>query len=101
METNSFAASFTRHTVKPAPTRPSAFHPTHDIPLVAVAELTKRPRAASGVFSGQPGNGNFGFANIEAGYGPAYDCDSVVLRGNNGTATEETRYLFFKKSVKF
>lgn len=55
----------------------------------------------TGPFSEQSGNGSFGIANIEAGFGQAYESDSIVLRGRNGTAWEETRYFFFKKVVKF
>ena len=58
-------------------------------------------RSDSGRFSDQSGNGSFGFANIEAGFGQVYENDSIVMRGRNGTAWEETRYLFFKKVVKF
>jgi hypothetical protein len=63
--------------------------------------LVIQERSEAGPFSRQSGNGNFGFANIEAGFGQAYDNDSIVLRGRNGTAWEETRYVFFKKIVKF
>jgi hypothetical protein len=52
-------------------------------------------------FSDQSGNGSFGFANIEAGFGQAYENDSILMRGRNGTAWEETRYFFLKKVVKF
>jgi hypothetical protein len=52
-------------------------------------------------FSNQLGDGNVGFFNLEAGYGQAYDRDSVVLRGRNGTGLEEPRYIFFKRIVKF
>jgi hypothetical protein len=102
-DTNSFSASFTHYTAKPAPNHlvDAGALSLDSVPLVAVAELTRKRRASTGLFSGQPGNGNFGFANFQAGYGQAYDCDSVLLRGNNGTAWEETRYLFFKKVVKF
>jgi len=102
-ETNSFSASF-----RPLPATvslpvtasgPAATDNTYS--AVAVTALVKKRPVSTGLFAGQPGNGNFGFANIEAGYGQAYDCDSVVLRGNNGTAAEETRYIFFKKVVKF
>ena len=34
-------------------------------------------------------------------YGRTLMTDSIVLRGRNGTAMEETRYLFFKKVIKF
>ena len=98
--TNSFTASFNQHSAAvPAAT---ALHPADsDSSPVTVAVLIKKRSESTGLFSGQPGNGNFGFANIEAGYGQAYDCDSAVLRGNNGTTMEETRYIFFKKVVKF
>lgn len=55
----------------------------------------------TGAFSDQSGNGSFGFANIEAGFGQAYENDSIILRGRNGTAWEDTRYFFLKKVVKF
>jgi len=98
--TNSFSASFSQHpTIRPTA---AALRPADsDYSTVAVTALIKKHPTSTGLFSIQPGNGNFGFANIEAGYGQAYDCDSVVLRGNNGTPTEETRYIFFKKVVKF
>lgn len=95
--TNSFSATVSP---QPSPMAAGLASTTAPIPLVAVAELTKKPRA-EGWFGRQPGNGNFGIANLEAGYGQAYDCDSVVLRGNNGTDSEERRYFFFKKVVKF
>ena len=66
-------------------------------PTVIVIEKPKAP----GLFSNQDSVGCFGFAGIEAGYGQAYDCDSIVLRGRNGTAWEETRYVFVKKVLKF
>jgi len=101
-DTNSFLLSF-----KPQPASPSLPVSTveyladnaHALALVNV--VIKKTSATTGMVSGQPGNGNFGFANFEAGYGQAYDCDSVLLRGRNGTAWEETRYVFFKKVVKF
>jgi len=99
-DTNSLSASFT---LKPVvlPT-PAALRPNDsDYPALPVVALIKKHPASAGLFSRQPGNGNFGFANIEAGYGQAYECDSVVLRGNNGTGIEETRYIFFKKVVRF
>lgn len=102
-ETNSFSASF-RQPPATASLPVTASGPAttdNNYSAVVVIALVKKRPAPTGLFAGQPGNGNFGFANIEAGYGQAYDCDSVVLRGNNGTATEETRYIFFKKVVKF
>jgi hypothetical protein len=102
-ETNAFSASF-----RPTPTTASFPAPVSEAATtdktyaaVAVTALVKKRPVPTGLFAGQSGNGNFGFANFEAGYGQAYDCDSVVLRGNNGTATEETRYIFLKKVVKF
>lgn len=62
--------------------------------------LVSRGRLRS-FFSGQAGNGNVGLMNFEAGYGQAYDPDSVVLRSRNGTGLEEPRYVFFKRIVKF
>lgn len=53
------------------------------------------------LFSDQVGNGHFGIANFQAGYGQVYDSDSIVLRGRNGTSWEEPRYLFVKKVIKF
>ena len=67
------------------------------IPVALV--ITKKPEP--GLFSGPSSAGSFGLAGFEAGYGQAYDSDSIVLRGRNGTVWEETRYVFFKKVVKF
>jgi hypothetical protein len=101
-DTNSFSASFRQHPVTTSlPITAAGRSADNASTVVPVPELIKKRPAPGGLFSGQPGNGNFGFANIEAGYGQAYDCDSVVLRGHNGTAYEETRYIFFKKVVKF
>jgi hypothetical protein len=101
-DTNSFSASFQQHPVTTSLPVATTVRPLDNPqPLVPVAALIKKRPAPAGLFSGQPGNGNFGFANIEAGYGQAYECDSVVLRGRNGTQYEETRYIFFKKVVKF
>lgn len=69
--------------------------------VAAIFALEKKIPGSTSLFSEQPGNGNFGFANFQAGYGQAYDCDSVLLRGRNGTAWEEPRYLFVKKVVRF
>lgn len=101
-DTNSFSATFhPRPVTVTLPTTTTARPLDNAQPLVPVAILIKKQPAPSGIFSGQPGNGNFGFANFEAGYGQAYEPDSIVLRGRNGTQYEETRYLFFKKVVKF
>jgi len=98
--TNLFSASFEHQPATPGLTTPplGLANGTTDSTRVV---LTRKPRVDSGLFSTQPGNGNFGFANFEAGYGPVYDCDSIVLRGRNGTTYEETRYIFVKKVVKF
>jgi len=72
-----------------------------DLSSTASITLVIQKKSEAGTFSRQAGNGSFGFANIEAGFGQAYDSDSIVLRGRNGTAWEETRYVFFKKIVKF
>lgn len=101
-DTNTLTLSFDQPSVSTslsAATTDRASERPHS-PGVTVVHVKKRP-APGGLLTRQPGNGNFGFANIEAGYGQAYDADSVVLRGRNGTANEETRYLFFKKVVKF
>lgn len=73
----------------------------NDLPSMASVTLVIEKKAEGGPFSGQSGNGSFGFANLEAGFGQAYENDSMVLRGRNGTAWEETRYVFLKKIVKF
>lgn len=101
-DTNSFSLSFQQPATSPALPAATPARPADDAhSAVTVVVLKQDPRASTGLFSRQPGNGNFGFANIEAGYGQAYDCDSIVLRGRNGTTWEETRYIFFKKVVKF
>ena len=96
-ETNALTLAF----IKPVavPSLP-AVRP-EDSKLAAPITVVIEKKATTGFFSGQSGNGSFGFANIEAGYGQAYDSDSIVLRGRNGTVWEETRYIFFKKVVKF
>ena len=66
-----------------------------------VIDLEKEDDDTTGLFPDQPGNGHFGFANFQAGYGQAYDSDSIVLRGRNGTAWEEPRYIFVKKVIRF
>lgn len=99
--TNLFSVSFKQQPATPSRTAPALGLTEGTTTAATRVVLTQKPRVDSGLFSSQPGNGNFGFANFEAGYGPVYDCDSIVLRGRNGTTYEETRYLFVKKVVKF
>lgn len=67
----------------------------------ATFSLKQADDDATDLFSDQQGNGHFGFANFQAGYGQLYDSDSIVLRGRNGTSWEEPRYLFVKKVIRF
>jgi hypothetical protein len=105
-ETNTFTLSFTQRPIdfnlKGAPAQSGKTSRAASVGFV----LTQRRPAAQGdwfgsFFFNQSGDGNVGFFNMEAGYGQAYDRDSVVLRGGNGTALEEPRYIFFKRIVKF
>lgn len=101
-DTNSISLSLnplaarTNSSVSPLLHRAEELEPTIPVTLV----ITKKPESP-GLFSGQSTAGSFGLAGFEAGYGQAYDSDSIVLRGRNGTVWEETRYVFFKKVVKF
>ena len=99
IQTNSFSLSVSQ----PVPNGSGATNQLFVGELLSTAQMTLviQERSEVGTFSRQSGNGSFGFANIEAGFGQAYDNDSIVLRGRNGTAWEETRYVFFKKVVKF
>lgn len=100
--TNSLSLSFRQHPGNSGLPSSLALPSAGIAPAIeTVVVLTKKPVVSHGLFSGQPGNGNFGFANFEAGYGQAYDCDSILMRGRNGTTWEETRYVFVKKIVKF
>jgi len=100
--TNSLSLSFKEPASKTSTLLNPILSPTDDLQSAArVVVVIKKNPEASGFFSGQSGNGSFGFSSIQAGYGQAYDSDSIVLRGRNGTAWEETRYFFFKKVVKF
>lgn len=62
--------------------------------------LQKKPEADDWFFE-QGGDGSFGIAGIQAGYGRICDADSILLRGRNGTAWEDSSYIFFKKVVRF
>lgn len=72
-----------------------------DLSATASVVVVIQKRSEVEALSTQSGKGSLGFANIEAGYGQVYDNDSIVLRGRNGTAWEETRYVFIKKVIKF
>lgn len=103
-ETNSLSLAVSQPVEKSTLSIGNALHPISDSDvqsMASVALVIKKAPEPAGFFSDKTGNGSFGFANFQAGYGQAYDCDSIVLRGRNGTAWEETRYVFFKKVVKF
>jgi len=68
---------------------------------LTVEEFVLEKKSPESLFSEQPGTGHLGFANFQAGYGQAFGSDSILLRGRNGTAWEETRYLFVKTVVRF
>lgn len=67
--------------------------------------LTERRRPQSGsifnLFSGDAPN--LALKGFEAGYGQAYDPESVSLslRRRNGATLEEPRYVFIKTCMKF
>ena len=100
--TNAFSVSASRRADRAYLPARTLLSPSDDLqPSTPTVIVIKKNAAATGLFSDQGGNGSFGFANIQAGYGQAYDSDSIVLRGRNGTAWEETRYVFVKKVIKF
>lgn len=106
VESNSYSLSFSRRPVNfalgtVAPQTEVLPH-ANSVSFVVPQKwlLVSRSRLRS-FFSGQAGNGNVGLMNFEAGYGQAYDPDSVILRQRNGTGLEEPRYVFFKRIVKF
>ena len=102
LDTNSLTLSFKEPASKASVPRNPALSLTDDLQSAArVTVVIKKNPESTGFFSDQGGNGSFGFSGIQAGYGQAYDSDSIVLRGRNGTAWEETRYFFLKKVVKF
>jgi hypothetical protein len=80
-------------TEKPAPT---AANPK--------SVISERPRRSGSIFdlfsSSEP---NLAIKGIEAGYGQAYDAETVSLslRRRNGGTLEEPRYLFIKTCMKF
>jgi hypothetical protein len=45
--------------------------------------------------------GTLAVGKLHAGYGAIFDDDSVITRGRNGTAWEETSFLFVKVSFRF
>jgi len=45
--------------------------------------------------------GTLALGKLQAGYGTIFDDDSVITRGRNGTAWEETSFLFVKASFRF
>lgn len=99
--TNAFALSITQPAVTPA-LQAKTNCPTDGLLLSGpVTVLIEKEPESGGWFSEQSGNGSFGIANLQTGYGQAYDCDSILLRGRNGTGWEETRYFFVKKVVRF
>jgi hypothetical protein len=103
-DTNSLSLAVSQPVEKSTLVIGNALHPIGDMDMQSMSTVTlviKKAPEPTGFFSDKTGNGSFGFANFQAGYGQAYDCDSIVLRGRNGTAWEETRYVFFKKVVKF
>ena len=106
-DTNRTSLSFTQQVVNTSLPASTVGHSKDDTYLAHthIALTKKRPAPPAGslaaFFSGLPGNGNFGMSNFEAGYGQAYNADSIVLRGRNGTAMEEPRYIFFKKIFRF
>jgi hypothetical protein len=107
IDTNSFTLSVSQRLVTPSLLSPAAERaPDNAGRALTFIALTKKPStppagSLAALFNGLPGNGNFGFSNFEAGYGQAYEADSIILRGRNGTTLEEPRYIFFKKIVKF
>ena len=49
----------------------------------------------------QPGISSLTWGNLQAGYGRIFTDDSVVTRGNNGTAWEEPGCLYLKTRFRF
>ena len=106
VETNSYSLSFSQRPVNFAlgavtPQKENMPH-ANSVSFVLPQKWLLVPRGPlQPLLSGQTGNGNVGIMNFEAGYGQAYDRDSVVLHRRNGTGLEEPRYVFFKRIVKF
>ena len=49
----------------------------------------------------QPGISSLTWGNLQAGYGRIFTDDSVITRGNNGTAWEEPGCLYLKTRFRF
>ena len=49
----------------------------------------------------QPGISSLTWGNLQAGYGRIFADDSVITRGNNGTAWEEPGCLYLKTRFRF
>jgi hypothetical protein len=49
----------------------------------------------------QPGVTSLGWGILQAGYGRIFEDDSVIARGNNGTAWEEPGCLYLRTSFRF